>query len=173
MLAWDIDEPAFHHHLRCFLEDQLELDATSSPFIYIPDKVYVYSSAITIFHALSNLCRTGGMCCECIHAVTSWWHGRPQYDTIFVNAHELQQGMLGLNVARARLFFSVTMNHVKYPCALIHWYTIVGDSSDDNTGMWVVEPDILDNGQPWTSVIHLDTIEWLAHILPIYRVPHG
>ena len=77
--------------------------------------------------------------------------------------------MLGLNVARARLFFSVTMNHVKYPCALVHWYTIVGDSSDDNTSMWVVEPDILDNGQPRTAVIHLDTIVQLAHLLPIYR----
>ena len=146
MLARNIDEPASCHHLQCFLEDQLELDATSSPFIYIPDKVYVYFSAIAIFHAPSDLCGTGGMCHKCIHAVTSWWHGRPRYDSILVNAHELQQGMLGLNVACARLFFSVTMNHVKYPCALVHWYMIGGDSPDDNTGMWVVEPDILDNG---------------------------
>ena len=145
------------------------MDATSSPFIYIPDKVHVYSSAVTIFHAPSDLCGTGGMRRERIRAVTSWRHGRPRYDSIFVNAHELQQGMLGLNVARARLFFSVTMNHVKYPCALVHWYTIVGDSPDDNTGMWVVEPDILDNGQPRTAVIHLDTIVRLAHLLPIYR----
>ena len=77
--------------------------------------------------------------------------------------------MLGLNIACTRLFFSATMNHVKYPCTLIHWYTIVGDSPDDNTGMWVVEPDILDNGQPQTVVIHLDTIVQLAHLLPIYR----
>ena len=38
-----------------------------------------------------------------------------------------------LNVACTRLFFSVTMNHVKYPCTLVHWYTIVRDSPDDNT----------------------------------------
>ena len=77
--------------------------------------------------------------------------------------------MLGLYVAHDTLFFSATMNHVKYPCALIHWHMIVGDSPDGNTGMWVVEPDILDNGQPQTVVIHLDTIVHLAHLLPIYR----
>ena len=72
-------------------------------------------------------------------------------------------------VAHTKLFFSVTMNHIKYPCALIHWYSLVGDSPDKNMGMWVVKPDILDNGRPWTAVIHLDTIVCLAHLLPIYR----
>ena len=42
MLARDINEPAFYYHLQHFLEDQLELDAASSPFIYILDQVYVY-----------------------------------------------------------------------------------------------------------------------------------
>lgn len=41
-------------------------------------------------------------------------------------------------VAHTKLFFSVTMNHIKYPCALIHWYSLVGDSPDENMGMWVV-----------------------------------
>ena len=36
-------------------------------------------------------------------------------------------------------------------------------------GIWVVEPDVLDNGQPWTAMIHLDTIVCLSHLLPIYR----
>ena len=74
-----------------------------------------------------------------------------------------------MNVAGAKLFFSVTMNRIKYPCALVHWYLLVGDSPDENMGMWVVELDILDNGWPWTAVIHLDTIVCLAHLLPIYR----
>ena len=175
-LARDLDEPAFHYHLWHFLEYQLEVDATSSPFIYIPNKIYVYSSAIATFHAPSDLCGTGAMHHECIHAVSSWRHGRPQYDCILVNADELQQGMHGMNVTHAKLFFSVTMNHIKYPCVLIHWYSLVGDSPDENMGMWVVKPDILDNGRPWTAVIHLDTIVCLAHLLPIYRerqVPRG
>ena len=40
---------------------------------------------------------------------------------------------------------------------------------DKNTGMWVVEPDILDDRRPQTAVIHLDTIVHLAHLLPIYE----
>ena len=75
-LASDIGKPDFHHHLQHFLQDQFELDATSSPF-YIPNKVYVYSSAITSFYTPSDICGTGGMRCECIHAVTSWRYGKP------------------------------------------------------------------------------------------------
>ena len=74
-----------------------------------------------------------------------------------------------MNVTYASLFFSVTMNHIKYPCALVHWYLLTGDSPDENMGMWVVELDILDNGQPQTEVIHLDIIVCLAHLLPIQR----
>ena len=84
--------------------------------------------------------------------------------------------MRGLSVARARLFFRVTVNRLKYPCALVHWYSRVGDSLDESTGMWAVEPDTLDNGKPRTAVIHLDTVVRLAHLLPIYgeeRVPRG
>ena len=67
-------------------------------------------------------------------------------------------------LTHTRLFLSVTMNCVKYPCALVHWYSLVGDSSDKNMGMWVIKLDILDNGQPQTVVIHLDTIVHLAHL---------
>ena len=59
------------------------------------------------------------------------------------------------------------MNHVKYHCALVHWYSILRDSLDGCTGMWIVEPDILDDGQPWTAIIHLDSVVYLAHLLPI------
>ena len=45
-----------------------------------------------------------------------------------------------------------------------------------HTGMWVVKPDILDDGTPRTAVIHLDSIVRLAHLLPIYgeeQAPRG
>ena len=166
-LARDINEPTFCYHLWCFLEDQPEpkLDITSSPFIYLPDKIYVYSSAVTTFHAPSNLCGTGGMHHEHIHAVASWRHGGPRYNCVFMNTDDLELGMHGLNVACTRLFFSVTMNHVKFPCALVHWFSRVGDFPDKNMGMWVVEPDVWDNGQPWTAMIHLNTIVRLSHLL--------
>ena len=59
------------------------------------------------------------------------------------------------------------MNQVKYHCTQVHWYSL-GNSPDKCTGMWVVEPDILDDGLPWTAVIQLDTVVCLAHLLPIY-----
>ena len=78
--------------------------------------------------------------------------------------------MCGLSVVRARLFFAVTVNHVKYHCTLVHWYSLLRDSPDECTGMWIVEPNIPDDGQPWTAVIHLDSVVHLAHLLPIFGV---
>ena len=105
---------------------------------------------------------------ECMHAVTSWRQGAPQYDCIFINTDESELGMHGLSVAWAKLFFAATVNRVKYSCALVHWYSVIKDSPDECTGMWVVRPDILDDGTPRTAVIHLDSIVRLAHLLPIY-----
>ena len=42
--------------------------------------------------------------------------------------------------------------------------------------MWVVEPDILDDGLPQTAVTYLDTVVCLAHLLPTYgeeQAPRG
>lgn len=174
-LANDIGEPNFRHCLQSFLHEQLELDPFS-PSFYLPDRLYVYSSAVATFYAPSDFCGTGGMRRERMHAVPSWRHGPPRYDTIFVNTNESEPGMRGLSVARARLFFSVTVKRVKYQCVLVHWYSLLGNSPDECTGMWVVEPDILDNGLPRTAVIHLDTVVRLAHLLSIYgeeQAPRG
>ena len=34
--------------------------------------------------------------------------------------------------------------------------------------MWVVELDVLDNGGPFMSIIHLDTILRASHLLPVF-----
>ena len=169
-MANDIGKPDFLYHLQHFLQSQLpaDLDASSSLVFCIPDKISVFSTAVATFYAPSNLCRTGGMHHKCIHAVTSWRHGKPQHDCVFTNTDKLKPGMHGLSVVPVRLFFSVTMKCVKYPCALVHWYSLVRDSPNENTGIWVIEQDILDNGKPWTAVIYLDSILHLAHLLPIY-----
>ena len=67
--------------------------------IYIPDKIYVYSSVVATFHAPSDLCGSGGMRHKCIHAATSWRWGKPQYDCVFINSDELEPGMHGLSIA--------------------------------------------------------------------------
>ena len=169
-MANDIGEPEFCFRLECFLQEQLESrpDADSSPFFYILDKIYIYSLVLTTFYTPSDLYGTGGMHHECIHAVTSWRGYKPPYNCILVNTDKHAPGMLGLNVAWEKLFFSVTMNGKKYPHALVHRYSPVGDYFNENTGMWVVEPDIVDS-KPQTAVIHLDTILCLAHLLPIYH----
>ena len=167
-LANNIGEPNLRNYLQHFLHNQLKLDTSSSPVFYLPDKIYVYSSAIATFYALSDLCGSGGMRCECIHAVTSWRQGAPWYNCVFINTDDLELGMRGLSVAQAKLFFTATVDHVKYSCVLVHWYSLIGDSTDECTGMWVVKPNILDDGTPQTAEIHLDSIVQLAHLLSIY-----
>jgi hypothetical protein len=68
------------------------------------------------------------------------------------------EGMQGLNITCVWLFFSFSHDSVEYPCALIHWFSHVGNLLDDNTGMWVVEPDVLGNSEAFTLIIHLDMI---------------
>ena len=77
-------------------------------------------------------------------------------------------GFLGLEVARAHLFFSFTHNGLKYPCVLVHWFSHVGDMSSDITGMYIVEPDHLPTSQPVTTMVHLDTIFRATHLLPVF-----
>ncbi|KAH9044390.1 hypothetical protein EDB85DRAFT_2070585 [Lactarius pseudohatsudake] len=85
---------------------------------------------------------------ERIYAVKSWRKGPGRYDTIFFNADPSMEGMRG----------------VEYPCALVHWFSCVGDSPDEQTGMWVVEPD----HKSHVSIIHLDGIVRASHLLPVF-----
>jgi hypothetical protein len=111
------------------------------------------------------------MRCERIRAVKSWMKGPPRYDTVFVNTDPSAEGMQGLDVARVRLFFSFSHEGIKYPCALVHWFSRVEDSPNNNTGMWIVEPvtDISeDDDESCATILHLDTIVRAAHLLPIF-----
>ena len=56
------------------------------------------------------------------------------------------------------------------PCALMHWFSHVGNSPDNHTGMWVVQPD---DNETSTSIIHLDTIVWASHLLPVFGQGRG
>jgi len=78
------------------------------------------------------------------------------------------EGMRGLDVVRVRLFFSFSHDGIEYPCAFVHWFLRVGDLPDVDTGMWVVKPDFLDNGENLFSIIHLDTIVRACHLIPVF-----
>jgi hypothetical protein len=55
-----------------------------------------------------------------------------------------------------------------YPCALVRWLSRVGDGPDEDTGMWVVQPDLDADGSSIITVIHLDCIVRAAHLIPVY-----
>jgi hypothetical protein len=154
-----------------FIYSQQRSDRTSNtssmdlPTFY--GKITIYPSAVATFHAPSDISGIGGMRRERIRAVKSWRKGPGRYDTIFINTDPSFNGMQGLEVARVRLFFSFSHEGVEYPCALVHWFSRVGGLRE-NTGMWVVEPDISDDGETIITIIHLDTIVRASHLLPVF-----
>lgn len=130
--------------------------------------ISVYPSALATFRDPSDLCRTGRMHRERIRAVPSWRQGPARYDCVFVQTDADAEGMRGLDVARVRLFFSFTFRNKFYPCALVNWYSCVGNGPDDDTGMWIVEAEKDARGAPRAAVVHLDTLVRAAHLIGIY-----
>lgn len=100
---------------------------------------------------------------ECIHTTPHWRKEGPHYDTVFVNTNSGEDGMCGLNVACVKQFFSFNCQGCVYLCAAIQWYSCCGDEPDEDTGMWIVEPDICKDSKCVTHIIHLDS----PSVLPI------
>ena len=108
------------------------------------------------------------MCRKHIQATPSWrksGHGR--YDCVFLNRDPDLPGFRGMDVVRVLLFFSFNFHGTMYSCALVHWFTVVGDAPDTITGMWVVKPEMDHNGTPVLSVIHLDCVVRAAHLIGV------
>jgi hypothetical protein len=110
------------------------------------------------------------MRCERIRAVSSWrGNNKGRYDMILVSSDSTESGMKGMLLARVLRFFKITTaDEHQYPCALVHWWSVLGDECDEDTGMWTASPDLDQNGDPVMAVIHLDTIVRAAHVLPVY-----
>jgi len=174
-IAAAINQPDFTQLIQQFIYNEGRPDSdseTSSIFRDLPtfyEKITVFTSAIATFYAPSDISGIGGMRCERIHAVNTWRKGPGRYDCVFVSTNPVAEGMRGFDIARVRLWFSFKHEGTYYPCALVHWYSRVGDSADKTTGMWVVKPDINpEDGTHFASVIHLNTIFRAAHLLPVY-----
>ena len=127
--------------------------------------IYLYHSAVATFYAPSDLSGRHGMHRERIHAVPSWRNGPPRNDCVFVEQDIAQDGFAGLHAARVLLFFSFTYHSIIYPCALVHWFSAVGNKPCEDTGMWMVKPDLHDNGSKFKAVVHLDCILRGAHLI--------
>ncbi|KAG1728600.1 uncharacterized protein EDB91DRAFT_1239333 [Suillus paluster] len=131
-------------------------------------KILVFNSACLRFYAPSDLCGVGGMKVEHICACPLWRNEFPHNDCIFINTGSITEGIRGLEVARICAFFSFKYGGQVYPCAVIHWFDVIGNSPDVETGMWMVRPAHSANHAPLHSVIHVDTIYHAAHLIPIY-----
>jgi len=51
------------------------------------------------------------------------------------------------------------------------WFLCVGDQGG-NTGMWIVELDMSDDGETVISIIHLNTVIQASHLLPVFSEEH-
>jgi hypothetical protein len=91
-----------------------------------------------------------------------------------VNSRPELEGMRSWDVVRVLLLFSFSLKGVTYPCALVHWFSTIDEERDEDTGMWMVQPMLTEDGLPDVSVVHLGCIFRAAHLLPIFgdaRIP--
>ena len=110
-----------------------------------------------------------------ISACSSWRNGPPCYDCVFAEKDSSLAGFCGLFVAQVILFFSFSYQNTSYPCALVQWFSVIGEEPCPHTGMWMVEPEFDENEERVVSVIHLDSIMRPAHLIGIYgndHIPH-
>ncbi|KAI5822540.1 hypothetical protein K523DRAFT_421984 [Schizophyllum commune Tattone D] len=177
-LSVHVGYPELPELVRRFLYEQLQEEdeiIADPPLVDCPDlfgnEVFlVYHSARAVFRAPSDM---SGIHCarqEFIRASPNWRKGGPRYDCVFAGAGDAP-GFAGLQVLRVKLFFSFTYMEQTYPCALVEWFHPVDDQPDRDTGMFIVEADMADNGEREISVVHTDTLLRAAHLLPVFDGP--
>jgi hypothetical protein len=164
-LSVHIQQPQLPELLRRFLYDQIHLGSpvwsADVALDHCPEfygHISVFHSAVARFYAPSNLCGAGGMFQERIRSTPVWRGELARRDTVFIETNKLP-GMRGITIGRVFLFFSFTFQDMDYPCALVHWYPLVGTEPDEDTGLWVVMPEFeAIGGHRSLAVIHLDCI---------------
>lgn len=170
-LANHIREPQFVELLRRFLYEQVKgASSADVPLDECPSftgTISVFHSVVARFYAPSDLCGAGGMYRERIRSNSNWRGEYARYDTVFVVLDETLNGMPGMAIGHARLFFSFKFRNEVHSCALIHWLVPSGEP-DEDTGMWVVRPEFQGNGRRTVSIVSLNCVARAAHLLPIY-----
>jgi hypothetical protein len=163
-----LELPEFPILIHKFLAKQLHPDAPGTPLIQNDRKIRVFYSATATFRAPSDPSGIRSMRREQIRAAPSWRYDAPRYDCAFVSSGSEDDPLQGLNVCRIFLFFTFVHKNILYPCALIQWYSFVGNEPDEDTGMWMVEPDIRSDDSRLLAVVHIDSIYRAAHLMPAY-----
>ncbi|KAJ6626485.1 hypothetical protein B0H10DRAFT_2302293 [Mycena sp. CBHHK59/15] len=181
-LADHLHLPALPGLLRRFLysQDHPDLDTPLEDVNLddcpdAPRSVKVYPSAAATFYAPSDQSGIGGLLRERIRAVRSWRGGPPRYDCVYVEQDTEQPGFRGLLAMRVLLFMSFKHEGIDYPCALVTWFSPIGDEPCPDVGMRMVEPDLDHRGRRVMDIIHVDAILRGAHLIPIFGddfLPH-
>ncbi|KAG1892811.1 hypothetical protein F4604DRAFT_1876051 [Suillus subluteus] len=175
-LAEELNLPRFPDLIRRFLFEQTrrpddDRDSAEIPLAGCPrfeGQISVFNSASSRFYAPSDISGIGGMRVEHIRACPLWRNEAPRNDCIFINIGSSTEGIRGLEVARVRAFFSFKYGGEIFPCAIVRWFDVIGDSPDEDTGMWMVHPAYGANRAPLHSIVHVETIYRAAHLIPIY-----
>lgn len=131
-------------------------------------RVAIYNSARAFFYAPSELCGPGGMHCEMIRSHPRWYGEYERRDTVLIQVGSDDDVMGGMVVGRVLAFLSFSHNEITYPCSLVEWFFPVGDEPDPVTGMWVIEPRLLDGGERDFGLVHTDCIVRACHLAPVY-----
>ncbi|KAG0699688.1 hypothetical protein DFH29DRAFT_983453 [Suillus ampliporus] len=175
VLATELNIPHLSNHLHQFLFEQLHpddpRDLSNIPELQFPSyqgRISVFNSASSRFYAPSDISGIGGMRTKYIRACSLWWNEAARYNCVFVNTNPDMEGMQGLDVARVLCFFSFTFRGTTFPCTVVHWFDTIGNSADEDTGMWVVRPGFTRNCSPNISIIHVDAIFHTSHLIPVW-----
>ena len=165
-----LELPEFPKLIHKFLAKQLHPNAPEMPLIQNDRRIRVFYSATATFRAPSDPSGIRSMRREQIRTAPSWRNGAPRYDCAFVNSGGSEEDPLhGLDVCRIFLFFTFVHKNTLYSCALIQWFSLISNEPDEDTGMWMVKPDIHRDGSRHLTIIHIDAIYRAAHLMPAFR----
>jgi len=128
-------------------------------------RISVFFSAVAIFRSASDISGISGLRREYIRATPSWRNGQPRYDCAYAFSNTDQHRF---DVVRIMAFFSFVNEEEKFWCALVHQFSRVGDEPDEDTGLWIVEPDYSEDNEPRLAIIGINQIYRAVHLIPVY-----
>ncbi len=168
-LVNSLNDPKIIAHFHHFLgqQDLVNKDQMEYSDHHKDPNVSVVSSATSTYFAPSNQCGITGVKRELMCATPSWRKNSPHYDTVLVRTG-LLPGPHSLLVAQLRFLFSFSIAGTRHEVALVEWFTYIGNSPDEDTGMWVVEREKWDDGSPLMDFIYVHMILWNCHLIPMY-----